>query len=131
MKFVTSHEYTPRKIKNKCLYSVNSHCHNQSIYLYLLICIFNKEQHSCLANLSWSTLVEGNLQLMQCGNILALAAHYSFKTIAYSIANGKKKIGYQRVQLAMLDHFEIIKSLQSIIHRWKGLLLRYIMVSVV
>ena len=33
--------------------------------------------------------------------------------------------------IAMLDHFEIIKLLQSIIHRWKGLLLRYIMVSVV
>ena len=33
--------------------------------------------------------------------------------------------------VAMLDHFEIIKLLQSIIHRWKGLLLRYIMVSVV
>ena len=31
----------------------------------------------------------------------------------------------------MLDRFEIIKLLQSIIHRWKGLLIRYIIVSVV
>ena len=31
--------------------------------------------------------------------------------------------------MAMLDHFEIIKLLQSIIHNWKGLLLRYIMPS--
>ena len=37
----------------------------------------------------------------------------------------------QNINTAMLDHFEIIKLLQSIIHRWKGLLLRYIMVSVV
>ena len=34
-------------------------------------------------------------------------------------------------KLAMLDHFEIIKLLQSIMHHWKGILLRYIMVSVV
>ena len=32
--------------------------------------------------------------------------------------------------IAMLDNFEIIKLLQSIIHHWKGMLLRYIMVSV-
>ena len=33
--------------------------------------------------------------------------------------------------LAMLDHFEIIKLLESVIHHWKGILLRYIMVLVV
>ena len=32
--------------------------------------------------------------------------------------------------VAMLDYFEIIKLLQSVIHHWKCLLLRYIMVSV-
>ena len=60
MKFVTSHEYTHRHIPIRCLYSVYSHCHNQNMYLHLLICIFNK----------WLTIVEGNLQLIHFGNIL-------------------------------------------------------------
>ena len=33
--------------------------------------------------------------------------------------------------IAMLDDFEIIKLLRSVIHNLKGILLRYIMVSVV
>ena len=32
--------------------------------------------------------------------------------------------------VAMRDHFEITNLLQGIIHHWKGMLLRYIMVSV-
>ena len=36
-----------------------------------------------------------------------------------------------RLLTAMLDHFEIIQLLQSVIHHWKGMLFRYIMVSVV
>ena len=47
-------------------------------------------------------------------------------------ANAKiQKLVLVGILVAMLDHFEIIKLLQSIIHRWKGVLLRYIMVSVV
>ena len=39
--------------------------------------------------------------------------------------------GLEIFYVAMLDDFEIIKLLQSVIHHWKGILLRYTMVSVV
>ena len=47
----------------------------------------------------------------------------------YEFGSKNKKL--QTVMLvAMLDDFEIIKLLQSVIHHWIGILLRYIMVSV-
>ena len=64
---------------------------------------------------------------MVCGFVLLITAR-SIPVFRTSIAADRFR-GIPKV--AMLDHFEIINLLQSSIHHWKGLLLRYIMISVV
>ena len=96
--------------------------------------LFQLMPYTGLAETSKGVIITLNLKYSSCCNPHIYNINISFD-IDMSCSNlfrlrscGNKTI---EIYIAMLDHFEITKLLKSIIHRWKGLLLRYIMVSVV